>query len=270
MRSIFISLYLLYIVTGIVFSSIEFINAPMGISWFSSIMAHLLPLVWFIYLRSGRLTNHSFVSLFTTAGTGTAFLISLASNRMGYAENLSAILPGISFLGWLVYDRWYIVDKRSPLPIASSGLFPILTFQNEQGASIDLNHVAKPKVLIFHSGEWSSFCTFQMSDFEKNWTRFQQMGIEVYFISSQPIKNKLPNLTYLIDNFDAGELLQLRSRQGLPFGLKLFGYKEPIHRPHLYILSNENRLIAEKKTTDFRKRPNADWVLRFFPDQQPL
>lgn len=264
MRSIFISLYFIYIVVGLIYSAIMFSISPMGIGWFSSIVAHGIPLFWFLFVYLGRLTNHSFASLLTTAGTGTAFLICLGNNRVNGSDDLSAILPAISLLGWLIYDRWYVVDVRKTQPMNPGEAFPDITFKDAQGNDFKLSQSQKPKVVVFFSSTWSAFSKFQQKDFERHISQFKEKGVELYFIGGEQVDSGASGIHFLTDQGQASEQLKLGNRQGMPMGLSIFGFHPPVHRPHLYLLDSNNLFISEHLTTDFRKLPNSDWALRFF------
>ncbi|MBI1267314.1 MAG: redoxin domain-containing protein [Cryomorphaceae bacterium] len=264
MRSIFISLYFIYILVGLMYSAIMFSISPMGIGWFSSIVAHGIPLFWFLFLYLGRLTNHSFASLLTTAGTGTAFLICLGNNRVNGSDDLSAILPAISLLGWLIYDRWYVIDVRPTQPITTSEAFPDITFKDAQGNDFKLSQSQNSKVVIFFSSTWSAFSKFQQKDFEQHILQFKEKGVDLYFISGEQVQSSASGIHFLTDQGQASAQLRLSNRQGMPIGLTLVGFHPPMHRPHLYLLDPNNQIISEHVTTDFRKLPNSEWALRFF------
>lgn len=264
MRSIFITLYFVYLLFALIFSVVMFSISPEGIGWFSAIVAHGIPLFWFIFIRLGRLTNHSFVSLLTTAGTGTAFLICLGNNRINGSDNLTAILPAIALIGWLIYDRWYVVDHRKTRTMIKGEVFPDITFKDADGRDFHLSKSQHPKVLVFYTSPWSSFTKFQQRDFELNSSEFEERGIELYFIGGENGRSNGKGIHFLNDSGQAQTQLQLSNRQKLPLGLSVFGFDHPVHRPHLYILDQNNCFLSEKIVDDIRKLPNSEWVLRFF------
>ncbi len=267
LKSIFITLYLVYLLVGGTITGIHFAQDLSSLTAFAAMLTHVLAAFWFIYIYTMSKANASFMSILISVGAGITTLISFASfkiNQDGLA--LDVMLAAIALLGWLLYNFAYAKQPKDKTGLAIGSALPDGTFVDSNGKSVDLRSIAGKRLLVFHRGNWCPFCVDQKNDLNAKLDEFQRKGTSVVFISSQTPKSK----SYVDGIFDLqdlnvayGEKVGLAAGPILPMGLSLFGFKTRLHQPFAVLVDEQQNIMAIHKTKDYRVRPSAAYFLRY-------
>ena len=92
---------------------------------------------------------------------------------------------------------------------------PNFTLKDQGGADVTLSDLHGQKVLLsWHPLAWTSVCTDQMRDLERNYKRFEEKGVVVLGMSVDPAPSKsawakillLNNIRILADFFPLGKV----------------------------------------------------------------
>lgn len=238
-RPLFITAYQIYLIVGLIISIIGFSQHSEAVAWWSCMFAHILPLVWFLYLKVGKLTNHSFASLLITIGTGVCTLIALADGKMTDLGLIPFIWASISLFGWLVYHLILNKVRKNTLNLKVGDHLPDTFPVGKKAYSL----------FIFQQGKWSAFCAFQEKLFQDELG--ESGSLELKFVSDTAIGIDLPKMKNSVP-------FQHRKQHGsadswLPLG----------------VMSDENRqIIAIHQPKDLRNRPQLSYFLRFLEQNE--
>lgn len=238
-RPLFIAAYQIYLLAGLIISIIGFSQHSEAVAWWSCMFAHIFPLVWFIYLKVGKLTNHSFASLFITIGTGVCTLIALADGKMTDLGLTPFFWASVSLFGWLVYHLILNNVRKNNLGLKVGEQLPEAFPTGTKAYSL----------FIFQQGKWSSFCAFQEKLYESELE--DEIPLNLIFMSDTTLAIDLPKMKNAVP-------FQYRKQHGstdswLPLG----------------VMSDKNRrIIAIHQPKDLRNRPQLSYFLRFLEQNE--
>lgn len=238
-RPLFIAVFQIYLLAGLVISIIGFSQHSEAVAWWSCMFAHIFPLVWFLYLKVGKLTNHSFASLFITIGTGVCTLIALADGKMTDLGLTPFIWSSVSLFGWLVYHLMLNNVRKNNMNLNVGEQVPE-TFPTGTKAY---------SLFIFQQGKWSSFCAFQEQLYKSELD--EKIPLSLIFIDDTSLAIDLPRMKKAVP-------FQYRKQHGssdswLPLGV---------------MCDKNRRIIAIHQPKDLRNRPQLSYFLRFLEQNE--
>lgn len=267
LKSAFITLYLLFLVVGAVITGSIFFTDLQNLTGFTAFLTHLFCAFWFIYIYTMPKGNSNFVSLMVTVAAGITLLISFASFKINGTGSLTEVyLALVAFIGWLIYNLGYAKQAKDGTGLLIGAELPDGSFTTRTDETIRLSSIKTKKLLVFHRGNWCPFCVEQQKDLNAHLDKFTSNNTAVVFISSQPPKSAfVAEGIYDLQDKDVsyGESISISAGNILPLGLTLFGYKSKLHQPYALLLDEQNKVMAIHKTDDYRKRPSAEYFLRY-------
>lgn len=238
LRTLFISLFQIYLPIGLIISIAGFSQNSEAVAWWSSMFAHLFPISWFLFLRSGKLTNHSFASLLITIGTGICTLIALADGKMTDLGLTPFFWSSISLFFWLVYHLFLNKVPKAPIQLKAGDQLDDRFPKNPNG----------PSLICFQQGKWSPFCTFQ----EKSYLRDLKSGqnLKVHFITD-------PHTNFPINKW----------KGSVPFLKRKDHGSSDSWIPSCLLYDENGRIITFYQAKDLRNRPQLSYFLRFLDEK---
>ncbi len=238
LRTLLISLFQIYLPLGLIISIFGFSQNSEAVAWWSSMFAHLFPISWFLFLRSGKLTNHSFASLLITIGTGICTLIALADGKMTDLGLTPFYWSSISLFFWLIY---HLLLNKVP---QTSTSFTV-------GQQLDEQFPRNPKgptLLCFQQGKWSPFCSFQQTSYLKD----QEEGstLQIHFIDD-------PKANFSMQQW----------KESVPFLRRKEHGSSDSWIPACLLYDENGRIITFYSVKDLRNRPQLSYFLRFLDEK---
>ena len=270
LRSLFISLYVVYLLIGLILSISGFSTATEQVAWWSAMLGHAFPIGWFLYTYLFRLVNQSFGSLLVTVSTGVCFLIAFGQYFViGDVELTPVVLLAISLIGWLIYHSWQ-VKLNTQVELKVGDAFPIDLINRHPGIkSTDEN-----KLFVFHRGNWCPFCVDQLQGMNDQNQLQDKHKVKLYSIANQSdskknlLSRKLAGIEHINDeNLELAKSLGILHKNALPFGLQVLGFETNLIKPISVLVSKQNEVIAIHTTKDYRQRPNLEFFLRYLSER---
>ncbi|MFT4682576.1 MAG: hypothetical protein ACJAU0_001264 [Flavobacteriales bacterium] len=266
-KSIFITIYVAYLLIGGIITGIHFAQDLDSLTAFAAMLTHALAAFWFVYIYTMSKANASFMSILITVGSGITALISFASfkiNQDGLV--IDSILAAIAFFGWFLYNFGYAKQAKDKTGFSIGNLLPDGKLINSEGEAVSIHSISGKCLLVFHRGDWCPFCVDHKNDLNAHLDEFQAKGTSVVFISSQAPKSKAYGEgIYDLQDEDVayGKQIGLNAGPILPLGLSLFGFKSSLHEPYAVLIDENKKIITFHKSNDYRVRPSASYFLRF-------
>lgn len=269
-KSIFISLYVIFIVLASAYTTYTFLNNDDSVYWFSSALSTFIPTFYFIYLYIRRPADVQLIKMVVLPLTGAAMLISLGRLYFeGEELTLPARLAMISFLGWVLYNMWY---SRLPKVAAASDVnVSDWTFKTAEGKEImPGKDSSRLRMFVFIRGSWCPFCMAQIREVGKEYDALHKLGVQVNFVTHkadrfmvQAVERLNPKINLLVDeNLAIATQMGLSHKNSTPLGLQLFGYKSSEIRPAVVIADDGGGILDIHMPKDYRNRPEPAWFLR--------
>lgn len=272
MKRWFITLYVTAIAAIFVFAALMLARpaipllAPLGL-----LVAAAAPLGFFGWLFAARppRTDRHPILVSAIAGLG-AVLSAAAVYRYGEAWN-PYLAGGIGVLvGWMVYLRWYSVQRETPdAPVPGQPL-PEFSLEGPDGETIVSSAlIGRPAVLVFYRGSWCPLCTAQIKELAAAW---REVGRDatLWFISNQgPARNGA-----LADRFDlpgaflrdpdgaATKTLGLHAPGATPGGLELLGFPSDAAVPTVIVVDARGFVRFIEVADNYRLRPEPGAYLQ--------
>lgn len=265
-KSLYITLYVLFLVVGGIAATVHFIEEVNSIGRFSAITAFLAGWLWWIYVFTIRLRNAMFAAMVVTVAIATSLLIAIGSHYIsGDGSLLSVRLCLAALLTWLVYHLVVSRMRKLNLALKPGQRFPDAIVLDANQNPVQLASIAGKKMFLFHRGKWCPFCVDQVTDFNDALDEFKTHGVQVFSMSTDAPRH-LPSsgfTAYQDRDGKLGKQLGVFVKHGLPFGFQVFGFSNNQFEP-VGVLVDENMLvIAAHKPKDNRNRSTPQWFLRF-------
>ena len=137
---------------------------------------------------------------------------------------------------------------------------PNFTLKDQGGADVTLSYFHGQKVLLsWHPLAWTSVCTDQMRDLERNYKRFEEKGVVVLGMSVDPAPSKsawakillLNNIRILADFFPLGKVAKAYGIFSEEYGAS----------KRANILIDENGIVSWVKKYEIRMLPDVEEVI---------
>lgn len=268
LKSIFIALYVVYLVVGAFLTIQGFSAENAAVAWWAAMLGHFFPIGWFVYIYTAKLVNHNFVSLLITIASGVCALIATAQFYViGDVSNTPAILAWIAFSGWLIYNFIYARQTKSAM-FQVGGTF--------NAAALGVHDSEMPYTLyVFHRGNWCPFCMEQMKDYTSRVDELNQAEVGIVSVAMQTAAkqdkmvsklgaNVQVRITGVTDELmEFAEASGIYRRNALPLGLDFLGFGRDHFLPVSILVDDKNKIIALHQSADYRERPSLDYFLRY-------
>lgn len=199
---------------------------------------------------------------------------SLADNLYGDYRFRCSSYNTILTIGWILYLVWYsFVKSKNPamnLSVNVGDVFPELDFETDKEKPVSsIDFKGFPTIYLFYRGNWCPFCMAQIKEMTANHEILDEKNIQTVFISMQPhqysekLKQKYnSNFHFLVDlNGTASKKLNIFSKNGLPFGFQLFGFKSDTVFPTIIITDSDQKIIYTNQVDNYRVRPKPKALL---------
>ena len=137
---------------------------------------------------------------------------------------------------------------------------PNFTLKDQGGADVTLSDLHGQKVLLsWHPLAWTSVCTDQMRDLERNYKRFEEKGVVVLGMSVDPAPSKsawakillLNNIRILADFSPLGKVAKAYGIFSEEYGAS----------SRANILIDENGIVSWVKKYEIRMLPDVEEVI---------
>ena len=137
---------------------------------------------------------------------------------------------------------------------------PNFTLKDQGGADVTLSDLHGQKVLLsWHPLAWTSVCTDQMRDLERNYKRFEEKGVVVLGMSVDPAPSKsawakillLNNIKILADFYPLGKVAKAYGIFSEEYGAS----------KRANILIDENGIVSWVKKYEIRMLPDVEEVI---------
>jgi peroxiredoxin len=271
-KSIFIFLYCSYLVYGLVTSVAGFTQNTEAVGWYAAVLTHLAGIFWFAHLYLTKHRNSNILILVMTVFSGIAFMIAFGQFKVEGTVGPEVVwLTGAAFVGWLMYTYWYSKMGKLSLNLKPGDLLPQMSFTQTDGNELLVNDLANKKLIVFHRGNWCPFCVAQLEELSSSFDKLDVHQIDVVAVSPQEDKfnerlSKKWNVPYFFVR-DAGlrvsKSIGLSRKHSLPLGLQVFGYDSDLIAPASILVGSDNKIIAVHQSSDYRKRPDTSYFLRY-------
>lgn len=273
MKRWFITLYAAALAAVFVFAALMLARpaipllAPLGL-----LVAAAAPLGFFgwLFATNPARTDRHPILVSAIAGLG-AVLSAAAVYRYGEAWN-PYLVGGIGVLiGWMVYVRWYSVQRDTPdAPVPGQPL-PAFSLETPDGETIDSSALTgRPAVLVLYRGSWCPLCTAQIKELAAAW---REVGRDatLWFISNQG----MDRTRALADRFDlpgaflrdpdgaATKTLGLHAPGATPAGLELLGFPADAAVPTVLVVDADGIVRFIEVADNYRLRPDPQVYLPY-------
>ena len=270
LKSVFISFFSTWLVVVSVYAITQLVRGmePL-LGWLGLAMTAFAPLIFFIkaiLLKSARTPRHP-LEYTMISGLGLAGALAI-SHRYGAAAGSIHIWAGVTFLGWIVYLRWYSVLRgRDAKAIKVGGALPEFRLESQQGHVVSSESFkAQPHLLLFYRGNWCPFCSAQIAELAKGYQRLEAAGIKVVLISSQSAgkskqlarKFDVPMIFLRDRDNTAAKSLGILHEWGTPMGLQALGYDTDTVLPTVIMTDEKGNIIYSDQTDNYRVRPEPE------------
>lgn len=265
LKSVFISTYLTYTFVLTVLSVIRFVNS-LDIVWIIAAVIHALPIGFIIklYLIATPRTSRRLTPITVGIFGLTIFTMLVMQGSPDQYPGLFAFII-ITFLGWLLYVRWYtILPVKRDYLLKVGTLFPDLQFEINKGEIISTSKFHGSKTIyLFFRGNWCPLCMAQIKELANEYKQLKAVGAQVVLISPQPHghtkhlakKYNVPFIFLTDPKNTSAKKLHLEHKKGVPMGLEVFGYESDTVLPTVVITDEKGVIIFADQTDNYRVRP---------------
>ena len=267
LKSIFITCFTswLFLLTIYSFTQLARGMEPL-LSWLGLALTVFAPLMFFLsvfVVKTPRTARHPF-EYSLLSGLGLALTMAM-SYRYDQVAGTIHVWAGITFVGWLVYLRWYSpFHGRNSAALATGSPLPAFQLENMDNHMVSSESFkARPHLLLFYRGNWCPFCTAQIDELAAAYQRLHALGVTVVLISPQSVeKNRQlaarfdAPMVFLRDrNGEAARQLGINHSWGTPMGMQLLGYQSDTVLPTVILTDQSGIIIFSDQTDNYRVRP---------------
>jgi len=227
----------------------------------------VVPLAYFAYLLGLKNIPRTsrYLTVFTILITLGVIFISIDIYQHG-ASAYYLLIASTSLLLWVLYVYWYSIFAKSRMELKVGDLLPELTFTagNQPVSTSSLR--GKKLLLIFYRGNWCALCVAQIKEISAQYKELEQRGVEVLLISPQPSRHSMSLAKRLKVNFQfftdvdnsMARKLMIDQNYGIPFGYRIFGYKNDTVLPTVIIIDEAGKILFLDQTDNYRLRPEPE------------
>lgn len=272
LKAFFISVFLTYAAIIGILHVIAYVNTK-DLTWLVSAAIHFLPVGFIIKLflthtpRTGRQLNIITIGIIGLVTTST-----LVMQQSPDHYPMLFTYAVITFIGWLVYLKWYSVLPKRNVDILKVGeILPELVFEDSNKSPVSMSKFAGNKVLyMFYRGNWCPLCTAQIKEIAAQYRELDQLGVKTVLISPQPhsytsnIAKKFDvPFHFLTDpKGKAAKTIGLFHKNGTPLGMEVLGYSSDTVLPTVIITDEKRKIIYCDQTDNYRVRPEPETFLK--------
>ena len=265
LKALFISLFIGFLVTTFVISFEQFLIRGRGDAWLGVFIASLSFLGFFLRLYI-TVTAHTRGYMILTMATCVAGLVI----TIFAGKTLPLLLACGCVLGGIAYVFWYsnMPSPRKQLKIGDT--LPAFTLRVVDGEKVQSEQLTSQRRLwLFYRGNWCPICTAQIRALAAQYQAFDERGIKLSFVSSQPEPNNvaqaakvsIPATFYIDPDNQAAKSLGILQAGGLPFGLQILGYGSDVALPTVIVTDASGIIEYLNVAENYRYRPDPELIL---------
>ncbi len=272
LKAFFISGYLTYVAVIATLNIMTFSDTA-DITWLVSSLIHLFPLGFIgkLFLTHTPRTSRQ-INFITTGMIGLVIVSTMVMKQSPDHYTLLFVYAIITFIGWLIYLKWY-----SQLPLRNQDILkvgntlPELIFEDSEKSPVSMSTFSGIKVLyLFYRGNWCPLCTAQIKEISEQYRELDKLGVKTVLISPQPHKYSaniakkfdVPFLFLTDPKGKAAKSIGLFHQNGTPLGMELLGYSSDTVLPTVIITDEKGKIIFVDQTDNYRVRPEPATFLK--------
>jgi peroxiredoxin len=188
---------------------------------------------------------------------------------------LATAVVGFAIIGWYA---WFYgnYDRAAGEVIRLGQRVPTLHLETLDGQAVTSDDfIGSETLLVFFRANWCTLCMAQLRELRARADRVEAAGVQVKFVSNQPIARsrelarrlELPTQFQILYDRDlrAAHALSIVDAKGTPSAM--VGYPRDTVMATVIGLDRQSRVVYANEPHHYRERPNADSVLRVFDGQ---
>ena len=274
LKSLFVSLYITLLHGSAVYASYQLYVSGFHWLWVGLLLTSVpgaLLFDWLLAFKPVARTSSHLLSLSLIKLIGLLLVVSISfSTDTIHPLNLGLALSG--FFGWIGYDYWFSQFGNRQSEILSIGRqLPNLSFETIDKHEFQTDSLTgKPALLLFYRGNWCPLCMAQIREIAAQYQQLAERGVNILLISPQPHDHtqslaerfNVP-FKFLVDNNNkVARQLGIFAKNGLPFGMQIFGYDSDTVLPTAVITDATGKIIFADLTDNYRVRPEPATFLQ--------
>ena len=273
MKRIFISVYVVFLVFGILWFAYKILNENVLAYWGGLVSAFggtfFFTAIYTFYRVPRTPKNLWAFGIIVYAGL-LMVLASLYSSPVP-AHYLALGFAALNIFFWDRYVNWYSNYPETDFILQEGAKLPSGNLHDVSGSELAVNQLLKRKtVWVFYRGNWCPFCMAQVEEMVNSYKEISALGAVVVFIGSQPdLKNEALSKRFNIaakfltdPNNQFAKSLGLLDSGGLPLGLEVLGYEKDVFRPTVLVTDEKGIVRYLDLTENYRIRPEPSEFLK--------
>ncbi|HCK84878.1 MAG TPA: alkyl hydroperoxide reductase [Hyphomonadaceae bacterium] len=272
LKSIFVSLYLCFLVGASAFAFLRIVGPGFSPGWIGALLT-TLPflglLSWLMLTQRSARTSARLPAIIAFATAG--FALSAWSWLVGFSDLTPVLVALAGLASFLIYSFWYSdLGPRRSSALTLGRALPDFSVQDESGHEVfSASWRGRPTVLIFYRGNWCPLCMAQIKEVAGRYQAIEATGARVTLISPQPQAHTQQlahkhgvRFEYYVDVGNrAARLLGIDHPAGLPFGMQVLGYDADTVLPTVIVTDKDGVVRWTHETDNYRVRPEPDLFL---------
>jgi peroxiredoxin len=272
LKSIFISFFPLLAMFGLLLGIRNIVIGNLILNSIGLLVLSVTILVLFggllILPKARTKRNLPVYSMFIIIG----FLISNSVVLFDPKPTFELFISILIFISWILYLFWYsVLDLRSESVFVKGTLIPDLLLEDTDQNDISIrSFIGAPTIFMFYRGNWCPLCMAQIKEIAQQYKELEKAGVNVVLISPQPhqfsrslAKKYNLGFHFLTDtDHNASKKFGIFTKNGLPAGLQVLGYKSDSVLPTIIITNKKGKIIYNEVADNYRVRPEPETFLR--------
>ena len=273
LKSLFIGMFPLFGLIITVVAAYQFYVQGWDLSWLGTLICGATIAVFFasVFIVDTPRTSPNLTLQMVVISLG--FGLSLVAGFLNsFVVFQAALLSGIAWIGWLVYEYWYSrFDDRSHNQILKVGnKLPNFELKDIDGSDVSLTDFKGSFGLyLFYRGNWCPLCMAQIKEIAQQYQELNDRGVKIALISPQPHTHtqnlskrfEVPFHFWRDEAGQVAKLLNIFAPSGTPTGLEVLGYASDTVLPTVIITNPESEIIFVDLTDNYRVRPEPETFL---------
>lgn len=272
-RSIFIGIFPLIALIGLVFNIISLITSEtISIQNIGSGLTSLAVVLFFfgLFIKPQARTSKN-LNLYTIIAI-LGLITSIVSYFNEREQIIALVISALITAGWIMYIFWYSIFKDRDTSILKVGnKLPEFNLENDHKESINSKtFIKKPSIWLFYRGNWCPLCMAQIKEVVNEYHELEKRGVNTILVSPQPHKFSKElaekfkvSFNFLTDAKNvAAKQLGIFIPNGIPAGFQALGYDSDTVMPTVIITDTSGKIVYADLTDNYRIRPEPKTFLK--------
>ncbi|MRX27374.1 redoxin domain-containing protein [Kangiella sp. HZ709] len=268
LKSLFISLASVFaFVVSIL--AIQQLFLGFNLTWLGTLVAaapFALLLSWLFLIGTARTSANLMmmleVSIIGLIVSVVGFILHDLNDYWALVLSITATLSALAYIFW--YSKF---NQRDCSKLAVGKQLPNVELADINGQPINTDSFkGKKTLMIFYRGNWCPLCMVQIKELASSYQKLAESGVRIALVSPQSPKHtqslakkfEVPFEYYIDRNNQAAKKLGIFAKNGLPFGLQIFGYESDTVMPTVVITDSNNQIHFADLTDNYRVRPEPE------------